>query len=427
MKITISNGRLIDPANNVDKKGTLCIADGMIAAAASRPPSDFTPDLVIDAGGHWVCPGIIDLGARFREPGQEHKATIASEAAAAAAGGITAICTPPDTDPVLDTPAVVELIHQRMDKCRQIRIYPIAALTQGLQGEFLAEIHALKAAGCIAVSNANRPIASTEVWRRAMEYSASAGMTVFIHPEDPFLRNSGVVHEGALSTRLGLPPIPDSAETVAVSQALLLIEQTGVRAHFCRLSAARSVDLIARAKSDGLPVTADVGVCNLFLTELDVDGYNTDCHLIPPLRRLADKQALTKGLTDGVIDAVCSDHQPHDDDAKAAPFSLTEPGASTVELLLPLMLDLAHKKILSPMQIMQCLAAGPARILGLGTGSLGQGAPADIVIIDPDKSWTVNRAQLKSTGKNTPFDGWEVQGAVTHTLLGGNLVFTSEN
>lgn len=425
MKIKISNGRLIDPAHGIDKKGALCIADGVITAVASRPPSDFTPDIEIDAGGQWICPGIIDLGARFREPGLEHKATIASESAAAVGGGITAVCCPPDTDPVLDTPAVVELIHQRAEKCNRTRIYPIAALTHGLRGEYLAEIVALKEAGCIAVSNANQPITSTEVWRRAMEYSASAGMTLFIHPEDSYLRNSGVMHEGAVSTRLGLPPIPETAETVAVSQALLLIEQTGIRAHFCRLSCANSVDLIARAKRDGLPVTADVGLCHLFLTEQDVDGYNTNCHLIPPLRRLADKQALTQGLADGVIDAVCSDHQPHDDDAKAAPFSLTEPGASTLELLLPLMLALTHKKTLSPSQAINSLATNPARILGLNSGSLGKDCPADVILVDPDKTWRVNKAKLLSAGKNTPFDGWELQGQITHTILGGNIVFKS--
>ena len=427
MKIKISNGRLIDPANDIDKKGTLCIAGDVIVFTGSRSPSDFTPDIEIDAAGQWVCPGIIDLGARFREPGLEHKATIASESAAAASGGVTAVCYPPDTDPVLDTPAVVELIHQRTEKCNKTRIYPIAALTHALGGEFLAEIHALKEAGCLAVSNANRPIASTEVWRRAMEYSASVDIPIFIHPEDPFLRNSGVVHEGALSTRLGLPPIPNTAETLAVSQALLLIEQTGVRAHFCRLSCSRSIELIAQAKREGLPVTADVSVCHLFLTEMDVDGYNTDCHLIPPLRGLTDKQALTQGLVDGIIDAVCSDHQPHDDDAKAAPFSLTEPGASSLELLLPLMLDLTHKKILSPTQVINCLSANPARILGLESGSLSKGSPADIILIDTNKSWTVNRENLLSAGKNTPFDGWELQGKVSHTLLAGEIVFQQGN
>ena len=421
MKIRIKNGRLIDPANNIDKKGDLYIADGRIVSAL-KAVSGFTPDREIEAGGQWVCPGIIDLGARFREPGLEHKATIESEAVAAAAAGVTAVCYPPDTDPVIDTAAAAELIHQRAAATGRIRIHTIAALTQGLGGELLAEMAELKEAGCIAVSNAARPVAGTEVLRRALEYAATVDLPVFIHAEDPWLRNRGVAHEGALSTRLGLPPIPETAETTAVAQALLLIEHAGVRAHFCRLSAARSIELIAAARQRGLPVTADVGVCHLHLTETDIDGYNTQCHLIPPLRRLADKQALTQALADGRIEAVCSDHQPHDLDAKAAPFSLSEPGASTLETLLPLVLDLVHKKTLTPSRAVACLTAEPARILGLDAGTLSKDAPADVILIDPDAAWTVDRNQFLSAGRNTPFHGWEMCGRVTHTLLGGRLV-----
>lgn len=421
MKLLIKKGRIIDPANNIDKEGDLYIADGRIVSVL-KAVSGFDPDQVLDAKGLWVCPGIIDLGARFREPGLEHKATIHSESVAAAAGGVTTVCYPPDTDPVIDTPAVAELIHQRATATGRIHIHTIAALTQELDGELLAEMAELKEAGCIAVSNANRSVASTEVLRRALEYAATMGMTVFVHPEDRALRNKGVAHEGALSTRLGLPPIPETAETTAVAQHMLLIEQAGVRAHFCRLTAARSLEMIANARQRGLPVTADAGICHLHLTEMDIDGYNTQCHLIPPLRRLVDKEALTQGIVDGTLDAVCSDHQPHDLDAKAAPFSLSEPGASTIELLLPLMLDLVHKKILSPARALACLTAGPARILGLDTGSLGKNAPADVILIDPDSTWTVDRDQLLSAGHNTPFHGWEMCGRVTHTILGGVLV-----
>lgn len=422
MKLLIKNGRLLDPATDTDRKGSLAVAKGRIVAAG-RKPADFTPDREINADGNWICPGIIDLGARFREPGEEHKATIASESHAAAFGGITTVCYPPDTDPVIDTSAVVELIHRRARAGGRIRIHPVAALTRRLGGEYLAEMAELKEAGCVAASNAGRPVVNTQIMRRALEYAASVGLPVFIQPEDHFLRNDGVVHEGALSTRLGLPPIPVTAETTALSQALLLVEHAGVRAHFCRLSSARSIDIIRQAKRAGLPVTADVAVCNLHLTDMDIDGYNTDCHLIPPLRGLADRDALLRGVADGTIDAVCSDHQPHDFDAKAAPFSLTEPGASTLEVLLPLMLEWVHRNAMRPLLTLRCLTAAPAGILGLDTGTLQKDAPADIIVVDPEKTWTVDRSKLLSAGRNTPFHGWEMSGRVSHTILGGRVVF----
>ena len=425
MKIRINNGKLIDPANGLNSKGSICIKDGLIISAG-KPFARFKPDLEIDASDKWVCPGIIDLCARFGEPGQQFKATIESESNAAASAGVTAICCPPDTQPVIDTPAVVELIHQRAEKANRTHIYPIAALTNGLEGERLAELYTLKQAGCIAVSNANQAVPNNEVLRRAMEYSASTDLTVFINAQDHFLANNGVVNEGAISTRLGLPPIPETAETVAVSTALLLVEQTKGRAHFCRLSSAKSVEMIARAKKAGLPVSADVSICHLHLTEMDVDGYDTNCHLVPPLRTLEDKNALIQGLISGAIDAVCSDHQPHNEDAKTAPFSLTKPGASTIEILLPMMLDLVSKDLLSPVRAIECLTINPARILGIDSGSLAVGKIADITIIDPEKSWSFTKEQMLSTGKNTPFDEWELFGKVTHTIYKGQVVYQTK-
>jgi dihydroorotase len=246
---------------------------------------------------------------------------------------------------------------------------------------------------------------------------------VFIQAEDHHLRNQGVVNEGPISTRLGLPPIPETAETVGVSTALLLVEQTGVTAHFCRLSTAKGVAMVARAKQAGLPVSADAGICHLYLTEQDVDGYNADCHINPPLRRLEDREALLQGLTSGAIDAVCSDHTPLNDDAKTVPFSQTLPGASTIEALLPLMLDLVTKGILTPAQVIEKLSTNPARILGLPAGSLQEGSPADVIVVDPGLAWTLNRSQLRSAGRNTPFDGWEMAGRVTHTILNGRIVY----
>ena len=422
MKIRINNGKLIDPANGLNSAGAVCIEDGIIISAG-KPPAKFKPDIDIDASDKWVCPGIIDLCARFGEPGQQLEATIESESKAAASAGVTAVCCPPDTLPVIDTSAVVELIHQRAEKANRTHIYPIAALTQGLEGERLAELYALKQAGCIAVSNANRPISNNEILRRAMEYAASTDMTVFIHAQDHYLANNGVVNEGAISTRLGLPPIPETAETVAVSTTLLLVEQTKVRVHFCRLSSAKSVEMIVRAKKAGLSVSADVSICHLHLTEMDVDGYDANCHLVPPLRTLEDKNALIQGLASGAIDAVCSDHQPHNEDAKTQPFGLTKPGASTIEILLPMVLDLVSKGLISPVRAIECLTINPARILGIDSGSLAVGKVADIAIIDPEKSWSFTKEKMLSAGKNTPFDEWQLLGKVTHTIYKGRVVY----
>jgi dihydroorotase len=284
-------------------------------------------------------------------------------------------------------------------------------------------MHTLKEAGCIAVSNGLSPVTNNEILRRAFEYAASTQMLVMIHPEDPHLRNQGVINEGIVSTRLGLPPIPSTAETVAVNTALLLIEQTGVRAHFCSLSTARAVDMIAAAKRDGLPVSADVDITHLFMTEMDVDSFNSRCHMRPPLRSMEDREALDRGLINGIIDAVCSDHQILGSDAKAAPFSLTRPGGATVEFLVPLILDMINRGKLSVLQGIAVLSQNPARILGLPYGTLNIGALADITIVNPDHSWSADPGSLLSTGKSTPFFGWEFQGKVTHTLLEGELVY----
>jgi len=422
MHIHIKAGRLIDPANEVDSVSDLYITDGHVAALGKKP-ARFKADKTIAADQKIVCPGLVDLSARFREPGQEYKTTIAEEAAAALSAGVTTLCYPPDTEPVIDTPAVVELIHHRAAQAQNIRIHPLAALTRGLQGGHLAEMQALRAAGCVGVSNAYQAMQNTEVQRRAMEYAASYDITIHIYAEDPHLRNQGVMHEGAMSTRLGLPAIPETAETVALSQALLLIEQTGVKAHFCRLSTAKSVAMLARARQSGLPVTADVGICHLYLTAMDVDGYNPHCHLRPPLRTLQDKDALLQGLIDGNIDAVCSDHQPHDADAKTAPFSQTAPGAATIELLLPLMLEFVRREKLSLLEAIACLTSKPAQIMGVAAGGLSVGADADIAIIDPDHTWTASADALISKGKNTPFNHWQMMGKVTHTLIDGKLVY----
>ena len=424
MRIRIRNGRILSPANRIDADGDLCIADGKIVSVLDPAP-DFHAEREIDAGGGLLCPGVIDLGADFREPGRERKATIAGESAAAAAAGVATVVLTPDTRPVMDTPAVVELARRRAAAAGGVRVHALGALTAGLGGERLSAMAALREAGCIALSNGRRPFAGLEVMRRALEYAAGVGLPVFLEPEEPSLKNRGVMHEGKVSARLGLPGIPAAAETIAVCQSLLLVEQTGAQAHFCKLSCARSVALIRQAKRDGLPVSADVSIAHLHLTEDAVDGFNADAHLAPPLRTEADREALLAGLADGTLDAVCSDHRPHEADAKAAPFRATEPGASAIELLLPLVLDLARQGRLERGRAVAALTAGPAEVLGLERGVIAPGRAADVTLFR-DAPWIVGPETLQSRGKNTAFAGREMPGRASHTLIDGVIVHAPE-
>jgi dihydroorotase len=423
--IKISAGRLVDPCNQIDDLLDLYIADGRIAAIGTAPDG-FSEDIELDASGLVVIPGLIDLCARLREPGQEHKASIDSECRAAAAGGITTLCCPPDTDPVIDTPAVVELIRHRTQQVGAARVVTLGALTRGLRGEQLSEMAALQQAGCVGVSNALKPLASTLVERRAFEYAATFGLTVFLHADDAALSANGCIHEGQLSTRLGLPGIPQAAETVAVARDLALIQQTGVRAHFCRLTTQLAVRMVARAQFDGVPVSADVAIPNLYLSELDTIEFGADYHFIPPLRTQEDREGLRKGLISGTLSALCSDHQPHEPDAKLAPFPATEPGASGVDSMLSLTLKLVEEhQMLLPDAIAR-VTSGPARILNIPYGDLAVGRAADICMFAPDESWRLDEASMNSQGKNTPFRGWEMPSRVRYTLRDGQIIFTSE-
>lgn len=421
MRIAIQGGRVIDPAQQFDAVADLFIAEGRIAGLG-QPPAGFAADRVIDARNHIVCPGLIDLCARLREPGQEHKATIASETCTAAAGGITTLVCPPDTDPVIDEPAVVELIRRRAKAAGHARVLALGALTHRLRGERLAEMAALKEAGCVGIGDGGRPVANTRVLRRALEYAATFDLTVFLTPFDPELGH-GLAHEGQVATRLGLPGIPAAAETGTLARDLELVRDLGVRVHFGRLSSARAVELVARAQVEGLPVTADVAIHHLHLTEIDLVGFDSRCHVRPPLRGLSDKDALRTGLASGVLGALCSDHQPHEPDAKQAPLGDTEPGISGLDTLLALSLRLARDGVLPLLAVIERLTWGPARILGLDGGHLGTGVPADICVFDPNAVWLLEPGALHSRGQNTPFVGWELQGRVTHTLLEGQVVF----
>lgn len=423
MSLVIIGGYLIDPANGVDGKKDLYIDAGGFVAGVGKAPPGFKAKRTIEAHGKIVCPGLVDLRARLREPGLEYKATIESEVRAAVTAGITTLCCPPDTHPVVDTPAMAQMIQSRAWRFGMTFIHPLGALTQGLEGKRLTDMEALDEAGCVGFTNALAPVTDTLVMRRAMEYAATLDLTVFLHAEDPWLRNSGCVHEGEVGTRLGLPGIPEAAETVGVARDLALIEQTGCRAHFCNLSSSRAVAMVAEAKHQGLPVSADVAVHHLHLTEHDIGDFNTLCHVRPPLRGVNDRKGLRKALKSGVISAICSDHQPHEPDAKLAPFAQSEPGISALETLLPLTLKLVDDKLLTLPEAIALLTHKPAEIIGVETGQLGIGSTADICIFDPEATWVLTEDKLVSRGHNTPFLGWEFRGRVTQTLVGGKLVF----
>ncbi len=424
-RIKITGGRLLDPHNRLDAELDLCIAEGRIAAIGDTD-DDFSSDVEIDASGLCIIPGLIDLCARLREPGLEFKASIDSECRAAAAGGITTLCCPPDTNPVIDTPAVIELIHHRARQVGAARVVGLGALTHNLDGVHLSEMAALQQAGCIGVSNARTPLASTLIERRAFEYAATFGLTVYLHADDAALSANGCLHEGRVSTRLGLPGIPEAAETVAVARDLALIQQTGVRAHFGRLTTERAVRMVARAQFDGVPVSADAAIPYLYLSELDAADFGGDYHFMPPLRTPEDRDGLLQGLRNATLSAICSDHQPHEADAKLAPFPATQPGASGLDSLLPLTLKLAQDAHLPLADAIARLTCGPAQILNLPYGELGIGRAADICIFDPGALWRLDSATMHSQGKNTPFRGWEMPGKVRYTLRDGLIIYSGD-
>lgn len=422
VRISLRGGRLIDPARGVDRETDLHLAGGRVLAIGEAPP-DFQPDRVYDTAGLVVCPGFVDLSARLREPGLEHKATIGSETRAAAASGITTLCCPPDTSPIIDTPAVAQLIRKTAQRHGFARVLPAGAMTQGLDGKQITEMAALRQAGCPVLSQADRPIRSAQVQRRAIEYAATFGVTLFLHPQDPDLTSGGCAHEGRVSTRLGLPGIPEAAETVAIARDLALAGQTGARIHFRGLSTARGAAMLAAARRRGVQATGDVSIHQLFLTEDDLDGFDANCHLVPPLRTAADRDALRQAVAAGELSAICSDHQPHDADAKLLPFPETAPGMSSLETLLPLALRLVSEGVLDLPSVIARLTSGPAKILGLDLGQLTPGATADVCVFDPHACWTPSAETLLSHGVNTPFLGVEMQGRVVLTLLEGRVVY----
>jgi dihydroorotase len=369
-------------------------------------------------------PGLIDCQARLRDPGQPEKANIESETEAAIKGGITTLCMPPDTLPPIDNSATVELIHHRNEMFgHSAHVYPIGALTRGLDGEHLSNMASLLLDGCIAFSNAKHPVHNNLIQRRAMDYAAGCGALVIIQPLDHELLGNGCAHEGVVATRLGLPAIPEAAETAALAKDIELVAQTGARTHFGQLSCARSVDMLRAAKAKGLPVTADCAIHQLFLTEHDIGMFDSSKFTIPPLRSRADRDALRAGVADGTIDCLCSDHQPHEIDAKMKPFPSTEPGISGLDTLLGLALRLVDEGVLPLTQLIARLTRNPATVFGLPGGKLEIGEAADLILVDPRADWICRAADFVSKGHNTAFEGWDFRGAVTHTIIGGKVVY----
>jgi len=423
MNIQIKNGRVIDPANGVDAVQDLFIADGRIVAGGAG----FKADQVIDANGLVVAPGLVDLSARLREPGYEYKATLESELQAAMQGGVTSLVCPPDTDPVLDEPGLVEMLKHRARIVDAANVHPLGALTVGLKGQALTEMAELTEAGCIGFAQAEEPVLDTTVLLRAMQYAKTFGYTVWLRPQDPHIGRGGVAHSGPLASRLGLSGVPVMSETIALHTIFELMRASGARVHLCRISSAAGLELIRAAKKEGLPVTADVGVHYLHMTDADIGFFDSNARLTPPLRSARDRDAIRAALVDGTVDAVCSDHTPVDDDEKLLPFGEASPGATGLELLLALTLKWVQEQQGATATLSQAIAKvtiEAARIAGLPAGTLGVGAAADVVLFDPDARWTVESRALASQGKHTPFLGYELAGQVQATIVRGRVAYS---
>ncbi len=419
----IEGGRVIDPASGTDGVRTVVVRDGKIAEVAERVerPRDAR---ALDARGKWVTPGFVDLHVHLREPGQEYKETVATGARAAVAGGFTTVCAMPNTKPVNDSASVTELVLARAAQAGLARVLPVGCVSRGQAGEELAEYGELAAAGCVAVSDDGRPVASSALMRRALEYARAFGLPVAVHEEDPLLSGKGVMHEGAVSTRLGLKGIPGQAEEVMVLRDVALAELTGGRLHISHLSSAGAVRAVREAKRRGLRVTAEVTPHHLTLTDEDVaaSGYSTDFKMSPPLRSAADVAACIEGLADGTIDAIATDHAPHSLVEKDVEFDAAMNGIVGLETAFPVCLALVKAGKLTERRLVEALTCGPARAFGLPGGTLAAGSPADLAILDPEAAWRCEPATLHSKSKNSPWKGRTLTGRCTHAFVGGRQV-----
>jgi len=420
MRLLIKGGRVVDPASGRDEVGDVYVSEGKISAKKEKA------EQTIDAKGLVVAPGLIDLAARLREPGHAYKATLESEMDAAVAGGVTSLACPPDTQPPLDEPGLVDMLRRRAKSLARARVYPVGALTVKLAGERLTEMSVLAHAGCVAFSQSNVPITDTQVLWRALQYAATFGFPVWLRAEDKWLSREGVAHDGEVATRLGLAGIPAFTETIALATMLQLVRSTGARVHFCRLSTAAAVEMMRAAKKEKLPVSCDVGIHYVHLSEMDLGYYDSHCRLDPPLRSQRDREALAAGLADGTIDCAVSDHAPVDEDQKQLPFAEAEPGATGLELLLPLTLKWGAERKLSLAQTLARVTSDAARVLGVPSGRIEPGARADLVLFDPQQAWRIEAGALKSQGKNTPFLGYELTGRVRATIVAGSVVYQQQ-
>ena len=427
-KTLIKGGQVIDPASGYDENADLALVGSEIVAIKNIS-SDFAPDTTIDATGCLVMPGLVDLAVRLREPGQEHAGMLASEMAAAVAGGVTSVICPPDTEPVLDEAGLVEMLRHRAELLKLARLFPLGALTRNLEGEVLTEMLHLTQAGCIGFSQAEVPLANTQVMLRALQYASTFGYTVWLRPQELHL-GKGVAASGPLATRMGLSGVPVAAETIALHTIFELVRATQARVHLCRLSSAAGVALVRQAKAEGLPITCDVSINSLHLTDVDMGYFDSRMRLNPPLRQQRDRDALRAGLADGTIDALVSDHTPVDEDAKALPFAEAEPGATGLELLLCLAYKWAQDSGIPLHQALGVVTHRPASVAGLALGPLADsagrlfvGGVADICVFDPNAAWTVEASALRSQGHHTPFGGYELPGRVRTTLVGGHVAY----
>jgi dihydroorotase len=433
--ILVKGGRLVDPATGRDEPGDVAVANGRIVALG-RVPEDFRADRTIDATGLVVAPGLVDLAARLREPGHEHEGMLESELEAAAAGGVTSLVCLPDTDPPLDEPGLVDMLKFRARKLSRCRLFPLGALTRRLEGRELTEMVELTESGCIGFSQAEAPMKDNLTLMRAMLYASTMDIAVWLRPNEPSL-GGGVAASGAVATRLGLSGVPVVAETIALHTILELVRQTGARVHLCRLSSAAGLELVRRAKAEGLPITADVSINSLHLTDVDIGYFNADMRLEPPLRQQRDRDALRAALADGTLDALVSDHTPVGSDEKQLPFAEAVPGATGLELLLSLALKWGEDLKLPLAQALAPVTSGPVRVLGEALGSLSQsagrlveGGVADLCLFDALGEWRAEPGLLRSHGKHTPFrpesTGMRLPGRVRHTLVAGTVAYSAE-
>lgn len=424
-RVAYVNARLLDPASGLDETGALLTDERRIADLGPRLFNEGVPEGIeaVDCGGHCLAPGLVDMHVHLREPGHEHKETLATGSHAAAAGGVTSMACMPNTEPVIDDIALVQFIERRARETAVVKIYPIAAVTKGLEGRELSEMGMLKEAGALAFSDDGLPVGDSLVMRRALSYATNFDALIIQHAEEPALSSMGCMNEGEVSTRLGLPGIPGASEVVMVERDIRLVELTGGRYHVAHVSTAETVDVVRRAKARGLPVTCEAAPHHFALNDTAVGDYLTFAKMAPPLRSEADRQALVEGLKDGTIDVIATDHAPHDQDSKRVPFAHAANGIVGLETLLPLALELDHNRHMGLLDVLKAMTVRPAELLGLDGGRLAKGAPADLVLFDHDRPWRIDVDAFHSKSKNSPFDGRPVQGHVLMTVVGGHPVF----